>query len=151
MANRMPENMADDGVSSGRARPGSTLLRFAMVGTVGFLVDGAVLQALVSLAGWGPVPARFVSFSVAFFVTWLLNRQFTFSAAGSPKAAPMRSVLRYAMVSLAGAGINVGTYTALVLLSAAMAAHPIIPLAVGSIVALMFNYLGSKHFAFRPA
>jgi putative flippase GtrA len=125
-------------------------MRFLMVGTVGFLVDGAILQTLVSLAGWNPVPARLVSFSIAVVVTWLLNRHFTFKAAESAKAAPVRSVLRYMVVSIAGAGINVGTFTALVLLSALMAAHPIIPLAVGSVVALMFNYLGSKHFAFRP-
>jgi hypothetical protein len=30
-----------------------------------------------------------------------------------------------------------------------LAAHPLIPLAVASIVALIVNYLGSKHFAFR--
>jgi putative flippase GtrA len=85
-------------------------------------------------------------------VTWLLNRHFTFKAAGSSRTAPaVQSMTRYVMVSLTGAGINVGTFSALVLLSAAMAAHPVAPLAVGSIVALVFNYLGSKHFAFRTA
>ena len=140
---------ANAGRAAGRARPPSTLLRFAVVGTIGFLVDGAILQALVSLGGWGPVPARFASFSVAVVVTWLLNRRFTFQATGPKGPPPLRSVARYIVVSVAGAGINVGTFTALVLLSDAMAAFPIIPLAAGSIVALVFNYLGSKHFAFR--
>lgn len=147
----MPGTALFDRLVRRLTRRDSTLLRFLIVGTVGFLVDGAILQALVSLGAWAPVPARFVSFSVAVMVTWLLNRTFTFGAAGSAKAAPVRSVLRYVMVSVAGAGINVGTFAALVLLSALMAAHPVIPLAIGSIVALMFNYLGSKHFAFRPA
>jgi putative flippase GtrA len=40
-------------------------------------------------------------------------------------------------------------YTLLVLASSAMAERPLVPLAIASIVALIVNYLGSKHFAFR--
>ncbi len=130
----------------------SSVWRFGIVGTVGFLTDAAVLQALVSLAGWGPLPARLVSFTIAMHVTWLLNRHFTFAESGEgPGTSLLSSLGRYIVVSLAGAGINVGTYTLLVLLSTDMARHPIIPLAVGSGVAMVFNYLGSKHFAFRRA
>jgi putative flippase GtrA len=52
-------------------------------------------------------------------------------------------------VSLLGTAVNFGVYTSLVLGSAAMAAQPIVPFAVASVVALAFNYLGSKHFAFK--
>lgn len=131
---------------------GSTVLRFGIVGTVGFLTDAAVLQALVSLAGWGPLPARLVSFTIAMHVTWLLNRHFTFATDGeAPGTSLLSSLGRYIIVSLAGAGINVGTYALLVLVSSEMARYPIIPLAVGSGAAMVFNYLGSKHFAFRRA
>jgi putative flippase GtrA len=59
------------------------------------------------------------------------------------------SLLRYAGVSALGASINFTVYTALVMMSASMAARPLMALAVASVVALIVNYLGSKHFAFR--
>jgi putative flippase GtrA len=122
-------------------------VRFGMVGTVGFIVDAGVLQALVSWAGWGPIVARAVAFPTAVLATWLLNRNFTFRT--SPQRTLGRSLGRYVAVSLAGASVNFLIYTLLVLGSAAMAAHPVVPLAVASGVALIFNYLGSKFFAFR--
>ena len=48
-----------------------------------------------------------------------------------------------------GAAVNFIVYTALVLAFAAMAAHPMAALAVGSVAAMLVNYLGSRHFAFR--
>ena len=125
----------------------SSFMRFGLVGTVGFLVDGGVLQALVTLAGWGPIEARAVSFPIAVCATWLLNRNITFRA--SRDRSVYRSLARYVGVSLAGASVNFIVYTSLVFASNAMAASPIMPLAIASIVALIFNYLGSKHFAFR--
>lgn len=122
-------------------------MRFGLVGTLGFVVDAGVMQLLVSFAGAGPIEARAVSIPTAVFATWLLNRGFTFAKARSDPAWP--SLLRYAAVSAAGALVNFVVYGVLVLASATLAAYPIIPLAVASIVALVFNYLGSKHFAFR--
>ena len=122
-------------------------LRFALVGVVGFVVDAGVLQALFALGHWGPVEARAVAIPVAVFATWLLNRHITFPEShGGPAWI---SLARYCAVSAAGACVNFAVYTMLVSLSAAMAAQPLLPLAAGSIVALVVNYLGSKHFAFR--
>ncbi|MBA3774242.1 MAG: GtrA family protein [Ramlibacter sp.] len=128
--------------------PGSSrFLRFAMVGVVGFAVDAGVLQALVSLAGWGPIGARAVAIPVAVLATWLLNRTITFAQA---QAGPvLASLVRYAAVSAVGASVNFIVYSVLVFASQAMAAMPIVPLGIASIVALVVNYLGSKHFAFR--
>jgi putative flippase GtrA len=128
-------------------RPQSRFLRFGLVGAVGFVVDAGVLQALVSLAGWGPIAARLVAVPTAVFATWLLNRTITFPESHSGPA--LRSLWRYAVVSAAGAGVNFCVYSALVFALQAMAAVPLVPLAIGSIVALVVNYLGSKHFAFR--
>ena len=125
----------------------SQFLRFGLVGVVGFVVDAGVLQALISLAGWGPIAARLVAVPTAVFATWLLNRTITFPEShGGPV---LRSLWRYAVVSAAGASVNFCVYTALVFASATMAAMPILPLAIGSIIALIVNFLGSKHFAFR--
>jgi putative flippase GtrA len=125
----------------------SRFLRFGLVGVVGFVVDAGVLQALISLAGWGPIAARLVAVPTAVFATWVLNRTITFPESHAGPA--LRSLLRYAVVSAAGAAVNFCVYSALVIASQGMAALPIVPLAIASIIALVVNYLGSKHFAFR--
>ena len=125
----------------------SRFMRFGLVGGLGFVVDAGVMQLLVTFAGLGPIEARAVSIPAAVFATWLLNRGFTFGKTSEDAALP--SLLRYAAVSAGGATINFFVYTALVLASSELAARPMIPLAIASIVALIFNYLGSKHFAFR--
>ena len=123
------------------------LLRFGLVGGVGFVVDGGLLQLLVAAAGWGPITARSVSFPAAVLATWWLHRRVTFRER-EPGSA-WASLARYVAVSIVGTAVNFGIYTSLVLGSAAMAAHPIVPFALASVTALAFNYLGSKHFAFR--
>lgn len=122
------------------------LMRFALVGAVGFAVDGGLLQLLVSL-GWGPIAARALSFPAAVLATWWLNRSITFRERES--GGLLASLLRYVAVSVVGTGVNFGIYASLVLASATMAAHPLLPFAIASGAALVFNYLGSKHFAFR--
>jgi len=120
--------------------------RFALVGAVGFVIDGGVLQALISLAGWGPIAARAVAVPVAVFGTWLLNRHITFPEShGGP---PLQSLWRYYVVSAVGATLNFILYSLMVAASPAMAARPLLPLGIASVIALMVNYLGSKHFAF---
>lgn len=126
----------------------SRFLRFGAVGAIGFVVDAGVLQGLVSL-GWGPIEARTVAIPVAVLATWILNRTFTFPEAQEGPALP--SLARYFAVSLAGASVNFLIYTALVLASGFLAAHPLLPLGIASCVALLVNYLGSKHFAFRAS
>ena len=118
-----------------------SFLRFGMVGAIGFVVDAGVLQLLLA-AGWAAVPARAVAIPVAVFATWVLNRSFTFPEAQQGPALP--SLVRYAGVSATGAAVNFAVYTALVFLSV----QPLAALALGSIVAMAVNYLGSKHFAF---
>ena len=107
----------------------------------------ATAALLVSLAGWGPIEARAVSFPAAVLVTWWLNRSITFR--GQDGGGLLASLGRYLAVSLLGTSVNFGIYSALVLGSQTLAAHPIIPFAIASGIALVFNYLGSKHFAFR--
>ena len=133
-------------MTHGRLVDAGSFSRFGLVGAVGFIVDAGLLQVLVAL-GWGPIAARCIAIPVAVLATWLLNRGFTFPEAQQGPALP--SLARYAAVSAMGAGVNFVTYTALVLASATMAAHPLYAVAVGSLAAMLVNYLGSKHFAFR--
>lgn len=125
----------------------SRFLRFGLVGIVGFLVDAGIMQAMISLTSSGPVWARVASIPVAVLATFLLNRHATFRDARTTPV--LSSLLRYAGVSAGGASINFLTYSVLVLCSERMASVPLLPLALASVIALGFNFLGSKYFAFR--
>ena len=120
--------------------------RFGAIGIVGFLIDAGVLTWFVRVHQWGLYEARALSFGLAVSATWYLNRRFTFaSRAGADRS---REYARYFATQSVGALINLGTYIAIVAALPGVADWPVIPLAVGSGVAMLFNFLAARHFAF---
>lgn len=117
-----------------------------MVGTVGFVVDAGVLTGL-SAAGVSASAARPWSFLVAVTITWYLNRTYTFHHQAAKHRLAMEW-LRYLITGSSGAAFNFLVFYAL-LWSASGEIHPLVALASGSIAALLFNFFGAKHFAFR--
>jgi len=125
------------------------IVYFLLAGSAGFLVDAAILTALVSLAGWSPYAARIVSFSVAVTVTWYLNRNFTFR--DRPAQRIGHEYLKYAIVQGVGITINYGVFSVIVFLSAHAARLPVLALVPASAVAMFATYLGMHRFAFPRA
>lgn len=121
------------------------LVRFALVGGVGFIVDATALTLLVNGLGYGHYVSRAVSFSLAVTVTWLLNRRWVFQA-GSPSG---REYSGYFAVQLLGAFINLGVYVLVIEIVPSLAAIPVVPLAVGSAVAMFSNYLLARRLVYR--
>jgi putative flippase GtrA len=122
-------------VSSGLA----AFARFCAVGVVGFVVDAGVTLMLTQTAGWQPLPGRILAFAFAATVTWTLNRRFTFrSEKGAATWAP------YVLLTGVGAGINVGTYMAWLWLAGESAPSILTGVALGSILALGFNFFVSR-------
>jgi putative flippase GtrA len=124
------------------------LASFAAVGGLGFAVDAGILSALVHGMNWVHYEARAVSFAAAVTVTWLCNRTFVFAKTSNRS----REYGAYFTAQLVGAVINLGTYAAFILLFPASARLPVVPLAVGAAVALLFNYVAASRFVFvaRP-
>lgn len=123
--------------------------RFLVVGAVGFMVDAGLLIAMMHGAGLSPVSARLVSFSVAVTVTWLLNRLWTFRCHASDR--PLAEWRRYVTVNGLGGLINLGTFALLAGPVPGLGVNPLIAFASASAVALIFNFLGSRTFAFPGA
>lgn len=131
-------------MSSVMARQAS---RFVVVGAIGFFVDGGILTLLHSLFDFSLLHARLVSFAAAVTVTWYLNRRHTFAASKDVHA--VREWGRYAVANGIGAALNLGIFLWLVNRFSVLASWPIIPLAIASALALIFNFFASRHIAFR--
>jgi putative flippase GtrA len=128
----------------------ASLIRFATVGAVGFVVDGALMLALVRFASWSPIAARTVSFPIAVGVTWLFNRLWTFAAGRERKAfAQLRA---YALTQLGGLAINYLVFAWLTSLGGFWRDWLIVSLAVGAALSMAFTYVVSHRHVFsaRP-
>lgn len=121
----------------------SQLLRFALVGCVGFVSDAGLTLLLHTQAGLGEAAARVLGFIGAATVTWWLNHQFTFRVQGSAS-----SWLRYVVITSAGAAINIACYLGVVRLLGTRPLHLLAGVAVGSIVAMGFNFWVSRRWVF---
>jgi putative flippase GtrA len=124
----------------------NSFIRFCIVGTAGFCIDGGLLQAGIHFLGLGVLAARIPSFSAAVLSTWYMNRAFTFRARHK---SFRESFPAYLMANGAGLGVNFGVYGLAVLLSPALASLPLIPLALGSVAGLALNYAASRYWVFR--
>ncbi|MEO0487325.1 MAG: GtrA family protein [Pseudomonadota bacterium] len=121
-------------------------MRFTVVGTVGFVVDGGLLWALMQ-SGWAPVAARAVSFPVAVVVTWALHRVWTFSNAD--KAKPRRQLGLYVALQCLGALSNLAVFLLVLAAVPPTALNTFAAFALGSGVGLLVNYAGSKWLVFK--
>jgi putative flippase GtrA len=122
------------------------VLRFALVGTVGFLADAGVLWLALHL-GLGYFAGRAASFLCAVWVTWQLNRRFTFVAHQSGSA--WREWWRYLVAMSAGGGVNYAAYCAVVLAMPHASFVPFLGVAAGSLAGLAVNFASARWWVFR--
>ncbi|WP_206030122.1 GtrA family protein [Roseomonas sp. AR75] len=128
-----------------RGRMALQFLKFGVVGTIGFVVDTAVLYAGLAL-GLGLYGGRAVSYLAAATTTWALNRAWTFRGQGSGPA--LRQWAVFVAVNLVGFACNYGTYALLVAFVPFVANHPILGVAAGSLAGMVGNFVLSRRFVF---
>jgi putative flippase GtrA len=126
----------------------SRFLRFAIVGTLGFVVDAGVLALVLQSGLAGFHAGRCLSFLAAASFTWALNRRFTFADGAASHGGGGAQWARYVGAMSAGAAVNYAVY-ALVLAWAGYTAL-IAPFAVaaGSIAGLGVNFSAARWFVF---
>ncbi len=122
------------------------LFFFSIVGTVGFLVDTGVLYLLK--ADLGNYWARAVSFPCAVFVTWLLNRYFTFKSKISNEIW-YKEFIRYFVMMFAGGLVNYAVYVFCIANYILVQNYPVLGVAAGSICGLFVNYLQLKLLLYK--
>lgn len=127
---------------------GAQLLRFGIVGAAGFVVDASVLYVSLHF-GSGYYFGRALSFLLAVWTTWQLNRRFTFSVRDRKNV--WREGGKYLMAMSVGGIVNYATYCALV---ATLPKHwflPLLSVAVGSVAGLMVNFFIARHWVYKTS
>ncbi|CAG9264721.1 GtrA family protein [Paraburkholderia unamae] len=122
------------------------VLRFAVAGTVGFLVDAGVLWLALRL-GSGYFVGRAASFLAAVWVTWQINRRFTFATHRS--GSVWHEWWRYLAAMSAGGCVNYAAYCAVVLLLPRAGFVPFLGVAAGSVAGLGVNFASARWWVFR--
>jgi putative flippase GtrA len=129
------------------------VLRFGIVGGIGFLVDAGLLHLMLKL-GLGYYGGRLVSFLAAATATWTLNRSFTFrretSTATHPAAThPLGEWLAYLGLMAIGGVVNYGTYALALELAEPVRRYPALGVALGSIAGMAINFWSAKTMLFE--
>jgi putative flippase GtrA len=119
-------------------------LNFTVIGGVGFLIDAGILTVLSQVFGVNLYISRLFSFACASLSTWLLNRSFTFSDATRDVDVNSSEYFRYITVQIIGAFLNLAVFSVLIATFPALQKLPVLPLAVGAIFGLLFNFMGAR-------
>lgn len=122
------------------------LFRFAVVGTLGFFVDAALLHLLYPYGGfyW----SRAFSFLAAVMVTWLGNRMWTFRTR-SVSMPLMKEGTYYLALMLLGGCANYIVYVACIRYSTYMTTYPSLAVAIGSLSGLLINWVSTRYFIYE--
>lgn len=123
------------------------LFRFGLAGVAGFVVDTLVLY-LMLYCGLGFYLGRLVSFFCAVWVTWHINRNYSF-ADGAKTAPSWQEWWRYLAAMSLGGSVNYLAYSAALLLSDTIRTHPVYAVAVGSLAGMVVNFVSAKWWVFK--
>ena len=124
-------------------------LRFAIVGTLGFLVDAGVLLLLLASEIAGFHAGRCLSFLAGASFTWAVNRRVTFADRRTGDAGGRGAEwARYVAAMAAGAALNYGVYALVLHLLGYSAAVAPLAVAAGSIAGLGLNFLAASRLVF---
>ena len=128
----------------------SRFLRFALVGGTGFFVNEAALYCALALAHLDKYSGWFVAFVVAVTFTWWGNRTLTFRDRAARKGL-LAEWGAFVIANSLGAAANFAVYFALVTYAGRPAGNPLVAVAAGTLVGLVFNFVTSQRFVFRDS
>jgi dolichol-phosphate mannosyltransferase len=122
-------------------------VKFAVVGGSGVLVNLGVYWLITRLLHMNIYGAQAVSFEASVISNFLLNNFFTFADRRVSRTLSfIVQFLKFNVISLAGYGIQVA---ALFLLHTVLGIHDVVALAIGIIVATVWNYLVNLGWTWR--
>jgi len=121
------------------------VVRFALVGGTGYVVNLVVYAACVHGAGVDYRVAAALAFVVALSTNFVLNRHFTFDARDAGRLH--QQAARFLVVSLVSFGVNL---LALQVLVDILEVPKVLAQAIAVVVAAPVNFAGQRFWAFAP-
>jgi putative flippase GtrA len=122
----------------------SEFLRFALIGTLGFVVDASCLLVFVGV-GATPLGGRIASFLIAATVTFVLNHRFTFRMTQGPT---VQGWTYYVALTAVGALLNLAIYQLWIGRAGTSAVQLVVGAALGSVTAMCLNFAVSRALIF---
>lgn len=113
-----------------------------MVGSIGFVVDASILLLLVYIYDFNILFSRVIAFFIAVLITWIINRNFTFSNNSSYKKG--KEYIYYLIIQGMGALLNLLIFMLLIYSFKIFEENLILPLAIASIIVMFFNFFVIK-------
>lgn len=120
----------------------SAFSRFAVVGSLGFIVDALSFYSLLEWLPLSASQARVLAFFLAMITTWLGNRYFTFK--GADRAQLGQQFFKHCSGSIASFVLNFIIFQCVLYLQSSIALAFAIGISVGSIS----NYVIAKRLVF---
>jgi putative flippase GtrA len=121
-----------------------------MIGSAGFIVNSLALSAVLYLVHLDKYAAWFPAFLVAVTFTWWGNRTLTFRDAAASKGL-VQEWGKFVVANSLGAAANFATYFVLIRFAPLPLGYPLVAIAGGTLVGLVFNFAASKRFVFRSS
>jgi len=121
------------------------LVQFGIIGTIGFFWFTGVVYAATPYVG--PYVGGLAGYVIAASSNWLLNRYWTFRH--RPRAAAHRQWLMFLAANSVGSAVNMGIYFTLIATVPFCAAHLFVPIIIGTLCGMVFNYSASRKVVFR--
>lgn len=131
------------------------LVKFALVGGVGFVADTLVFAISFKLLLMPILSARLVAFVCAATVTWLGNRLFTFCTSSQIEPWSFWGTLKQWGKFMLSASIsaipNLLLFKAIIILFGSEGFVPFAALVAGILVGMFSNFLLSSRWVFQPS
>ncbi|MCE0494240.1 GtrA family protein [Vibrio salinus] len=123
------------------------LLKFALIGGIGFIVDTFFFTILFKGFDLDLMLARSIAFLLAATTTWFGNRRLTFSQFQQPKAFAQWK--KFMVTACIGALPNFAVFKMVVLLTGAQGTLIYVALVLGILSGMCCNYVLSTKWVFR--
>ncbi len=117
---------------------------YTITGGIGFITEVFIIYLMTAIYGLSFFYVRFISFPIAVFVTWVINRKITFTS----KNRAAIELSKYLVIQTIGASINLLIYYLLIINFKTQNIHPILALAFAAFVSMIFTYQASNKLVF---
>ena len=121
------------------------ILFFLVAGTLGFAIEAITIYAAVNILLIDPYTPRLISYPIASFVTWYINRRFGFKIVKKPKCSEF---FRFIHSNILAQLANLSLYFFLISLSSTLAQHAILMLMVATFVSMLVSLFMYKNYVF---